>query len=84
MESTPDDHRHGKQPSDVLQGAAGRHNWRADLTDNTYRYDKLVEPPGPDVRDRPATPTVNLQPIRALTYWIDEIHGREGDAARGR
>jgi len=42
-----------------------------------YKYDKLVEPPGPDIRDMPVTSTVNLQPIRALTYWIDEIHGRE-------
>jgi len=78
MESTPDDHTSDKQPSDTLQGAAGRYNWRADLTDNTYRYDTLVEPPGLDGREQPATATGDLPPKRALTHWIDDIHGRGG------
>jgi len=34
IESTPD-HRPDNQ-----------YHWQADLTDSTYRYDKLVEPPG--------------------------------------
>jgi len=75
----------GTNKADVLQGDnTVRYNWRADLTDNTYKYDKLVEPLGPDRKDTPVTSTVNLQPIRALTSWIDEIHGKRGDAARGR
>jgi len=84
LESTPDDHRPNKQPGDTLKGAEGRYNWRADLANNTYRYDKLVEPRGLEGREKPTTITGNLQPIRALTHWINEIHGRGGDAARGR
>jgi len=82
-EATSDTHGPNEQPSDVtwLQGHnTVRYNWRGDLTTNTYKYEKLVEPPGPEKRDTPFTSTLNLQPIRALTYWIDEIHGRRGDA----
>jgi len=55
------------------------YNWRVDLTDNTYKYDRLVELAGPT--DRPGrrdtpfktTATLNLQPIRTLTYWVDDL-----------
>jgi len=49
--------------------------------DNTYRYDTAVEPPALATvttmnKDIPAT--------RTLKDWIDDIHGRGGDALRGR
>jgi len=61
------------------------YNWRADPTDNTYKYDRIIEPPGPtdrtERRDTPfkTTATLNQQPIRTLTYWVDEIQGSGGD-----
>jgi len=78
MQSTPDDRTTANRLCD-MQEAAGRHHWWADLTDNTYRYDTLVEPPGLDGRTPPATAASDLQPIRARPYWIDNIHGGGGD-----
>jgi len=74
-----------EEPSDVPQrdDTAG-YNWRADLTDNTYKYDKLVEQSGPDRSDASVTAAIKRQPMRTLTHWIDEIHSRGGEAARGR
>jgi len=66
------------------------YNWRVDLTDNTYKYYRLVEPPGPtdrpERRDTPfrTTTTLNLQPIRTLTCWVDEIPGSGGDVDTGK
>jgi len=60
---------------------AAMYNWRVDLTDNRYKYDRLLEPAGPTEgpgkRDTPfrITPTLNLQPIRTLTYWADKPPG---------
>jgi len=83
MESTIDMDT-DEEPSDVPQrdNTAG-YNWRADLTDNTYRFDKLVQHSGPD-GDKQVTTTGKLQPIQTLTHWINEIHGRGGDIVPGR
>jgi len=64
-------------PRDKTSG----YNWRADLTDSTYRYDQLVQPPGLD-SDKQVTTAGKLQPMHPLTHRIDEIHGRGGDSVR--
>jgi len=67
---------HGDQPE--------RFDWRVDLRDSTYKYDRLVEPVGPAEqrvgRDTPfiTTATLNLQPIRLLRCWSDETLGSRG------
>jgi len=86
-EATPDDGGPNAQPSDapMLQGDNTlRFDWRVDLRDNTYKYDRLLEPVGPAEqrlgRDTPfRTPaTLNLQPIRLLRRWSDETLGSRG------
>jgi len=55
-----------------------------------YKYHKLVEQPGPT--DRPGrtdtpfrtTATLNLQPIRTLTYWADETQSSGRDVDTGK
>jgi len=80
------------QPSDVLapQGDYPEgFNWRVDLRDNTYKYERLVGPVGSAEqaggRDTPfrTTATLNLQPIRLLTRWSDEPLGNRGGCDRG-
>jgi len=84
VESTPNDRRPDQQSGPDQQINSDQYNWRVDLTDNTYRYDKRVELPALAERETPASATGNLQPIRALTHWMDEIHGKGGEATRGR
>jgi len=60
-----------EEPSEVPQrdNTLG-YQGRADHTDNTYRYDTLVQPPGPD-SDKQVTTAGKLQPVRTLTHWIE-------------
>jgi len=53
------------------------------LRSDTSRDDTLVQPPGPD-SDKQVTTAGKLQPVRTLTNWIDDIHGRGGEAVRRR
>jgi len=74
------------QPRDVLtpQGhGPERFVWRVDLRDNTYKYERLMEPEGPAEHTRgknPDTPfrtpiTQDLKHIRLMTRWSDELLG---------
>jgi len=74
-------------PSNVtlLQGDhTARFDWRVDLRNNTYIYNRLVEPVGPTdqrVGSEMAVKTtafLNLQPIRLLRCWLDETIGSGG------
>jgi len=80
------------QPRDVPtpQGDyPAKFDWRVDLKDNTYKYDRLVEPAGSAERARRrntpfrTTATLNLQPIRILTRWPDESLGSGGGFDKG-
>jgi len=86
-----------EQPSDftLLQGDhTARFDWRVDLRDNTYKYDRLMEPVGPaeqsvgsDTAVR-TNATLNLQPIRLTRCWSDDTlgsrrgHDRQSHAPR--
>jgi len=67
-----------------------RFDWQVDLRDNTYKYERLVEPVGSAEqaggRNSPfrTTATLNLQPMRLLTCWSDELIGSGGAFDRGR
>jgi len=90
--SRPDATGPDTQPRDVTtpQGDyPAKFDWRVVLKDNTYRYDRLVEPVGPTERtgrrDMPykTTATLNLQPIRTLTRWSNEPLGSGGGFDKG-
>jgi len=48
------------------------------------RHDTSVEPPEPAAREQPATFSGDISSTRTLKDWINDIHGRGGDALRGR
>jgi len=52
--------------------------------DNTYQYDTSVDPPELAAREQPVTSSGDVPSTRSLKDWIDDIHGRGGDAIRGR
>jgi len=66
------------------------YKWRVDPTENTFRYDRIEEPLGPNdhrgQRDTPfrTTTTLNLQPILTLMYRVDEIQDSRGDVDTGK
>jgi len=89
---TPDAKGPDTQPSDVPTPQVDypeRFDWRVDLIDNTYKYERLVGLVGSAEqaggRDTPfrTTATLNLQPIRLLTHWSDEPLGSGGGFDRG-
>jgi len=85
MESTIDMDT-GEEPSDVpLRDKAAGPGWRTDLTDNTCRYDTLqrAQHSGPE-GDQQATTAGNAKLERTLKHWINDIHGRGGDAVSRR
>jgi len=81
-----------EQPRDVPMPQGDdptRFNWRVDLRDNTYKYERLVWPVGSDEqaggKDTPhrTIATLNLQPIRLPTRWSDEPLSIGGGPDRG-
>jgi len=77
--STP--HGHGPE----------RFDWRVDQRDNTYKYEKLLEPEGPAEHTRGKDPdmpfstpvTQDLQHIRLLTRWSDKLLGSRWGLDKG-
>jgi len=73
----------------LLQGDnTAMFDWRVDLQDNNYKYDRLVEPVGhTEQRGGRRTPhsttaTLNLQPIRLLRCWSDDGIDRPSQTPR--
>jgi len=89
--ATSDTRGPNEQPSDVtlLQGDnTARFDWRVDLKDNNYKYDRLVEPMG-HTQERgggrtshKTTATLNLQLIRLLRCWSDDTIDRPSHTPR--
>jgi len=88
----PDANGPDAQPSDVSPPQGDyleRFDWRVDLQDNTYKYERLVGPVGSaeqaGERDTPfrTTATLNLQPIRLLMRWLDDPSDNRGGFDRG-
>jgi len=52
--------------------------------EKTYTYDTAVAPPELATGRQPATLSGDIPSTRTLKDWIDDIHGRGGDALRGR
>jgi len=67
-----------------------RFDWQVNLRDNTYNYERLVETGGSVEHaggrntSFKTTATLNLQPIRLLTRWSEELLGGRGGIDRGR
>jgi len=67
-----------------------RFDWRVELGDNTHRYERLVAPEGPAEHTRRGpdtlfrtTVTLDLQPLRLLTCWSDELLSSRGGPSEG-
>jgi len=89
---TPDVNEPDAQPRDAStfqREHPERFDWQVDLRDNTYKYERLVEPVGSaEQAGRRHTPfrttaTLNLQSIGLLTRWSDESRGSGGGFYKG-
>jgi len=87
LSETPDANGPDAQPRDVptpQRDHPERLDWRVDLADNAYKYERLVEQGGSAEQTTEGntsfrtTATLNLQPIKLLTRWLDELPGSGG------